>query len=138
MTETSKRPSLLVSAAVLIEDGRVLVTQRPAGTYLAGLWEFPGGKVEPDEDPRLALVRELREEVGIDAEVGLIIDVVFHRYATKSVVLLFFRVQRQPHSPSPTAIAVAACDWRCAQDLRDEDFPAADAVLLGRVRELLR
>src|ERR1700733_927209 len=62
--------TVLVAAAVLIEDGRVLLTQRKPGTHLAGAWEFPGGKVEAGEDPREALRRELREEVGIEAQVG--------------------------------------------------------------------
>ncbi len=62
--------TVLVAAAVLIEDGRVLVTKRKKGTHLEGAWEFPGGKVLPGEDPRTALRRELLEELGIDAEAG--------------------------------------------------------------------
>ena len=132
-----RRPSLLVTAAVLIENGRVLVTQRPAGKHLAGLWEFPGGKVEADEDPRAALARELYEEVGIRADVGDVIDVVFHRYETKNVVLIFFYARRRADSPPPVAVDVADCAWRRADELRDSDFPPADVTVLTRIRQLL-
>src|SRR5580700_61069 len=102
-------PTVMVAAAVLIEEGRVLLTQRKAGTHLAGAWEFPGGKVEPGEDPRDALARELREEVGVEATVGEIVDVTFHRYeeAGKAVLLLFFEATRAAGSGEPRAIDVA-------------------------------
>lgn len=132
-----KKPSVLVSAAVLIEDGRVLLTQRKRGTHLEGLWEFPGGKVEPGEDPREALSRELKEEVGIDAAVGDVVDVTFHRYAEKSVLLLFFRAERLEGSPMPAALDVADVRWAGAPDLRDDLFPAADVAVLAKVRALL-
>jgi len=76
--------TVLVAAAVIVEDTRVLLTQRKPGTHLAGAWEFPGGKVEPGEDPRAALVRELDEELGIEVSVGEIVEVTFHRYAGES------------------------------------------------------
>ncbi len=89
-------PTIHVAAAVLIEGGRVLLTQRKAGTHLEGAWELPGGKVEDGEDPREALRRELREELGIDATAGEILDVTFHRYedAGKAVLLMFFEATR--------------------------------------------
>ena len=95
--------TVLVAAGVLIEGGRVLLTQRKAGTHLAGAWEFPGGKVGPGEDPRTALRRELAEELGIDATAGEIVDVTFHRYedAGKAVLLLFFEATRSAGSPAP-------------------------------------
>ena len=73
--------TVIVVAAVVVEGNKVLLTQRKRGTHLAGAWEFPGGKVEPGEDPRAALRRELDEELGIDVSVGEIVDVAFHRYA---------------------------------------------------------
>ena len=132
-------PTVIVAAAVLIESGRVLLTQRKAGTHLAGAWEFPGGKVEPGEDPRDALRRELREETGIDATVGDVVEVTFHRYedAGKSVLLLFFQAARAAGSPEPRAVDVAAVRWATAEDLRDEDFPPADVAVLARVRRTL-
>jgi len=128
---------VLVVAGVLCDGPRVLVTQRPAGTHLAGLWEFPGGKVEPDEDPRDALARELREELGVECHVDDVVDVVFHRYEQKSVLLLFYRVRLAPGSPGPSAVGVAACQWRAAAELTAADFPPADVAVLRRVRALL-
>src|SRR5580698_8298867 len=105
--------TVLVAAAILVEGGRVLLTQRKSGGHLAGKWEFPGGKVESGEDPRHALVRELEEELGILVTVGEIVDVTFHRYdeADKSVLLLFFEASRIPASPPPRALDVAAFEW---------------------------
>lgn len=132
-----QRPTVTVVAGVLVDGPRVLVTQRPAASHLAGAWEFPGGKVEPDEDPRDALARELREELGVDCVAGEVVDVVFHRYENKSVLLLFYRVRLAPSSPPPRAIDVAACAWRTASELADADFAPADVPVLERVRSLL-
>jgi 8-oxo-dGTP diphosphatase len=130
--------TVVVAAAVIVEGGRVLLTQRKAGTHLAGAWEFPGGKVESGEDPREALRRELREEIGLDATVGEIVDVTFHRYedADKAVLLLFFEATREPGS-EPRAIDVAACKWAVRGELRVEDFPPADAGVMEKVRRTL-
>lgn len=132
-----KQPTILVAAAVLIENGRVLLTQRKRGTHLEGAWEFPGGKVEADEDPRAALARELREELGIDVEVGEIVEATFHRYSTKSVLLLFFRATRTARSAAPRALDVEAFEWAGTPELRDERFPPADVAILAKVRALL-
>jgi 8-oxo-dGTP diphosphatase len=131
--------TVLVAAAVLVERGRVLLTQRKAGTHLAGAWEFPGGKVEPGEDPRDALRRELQEELGIRASVGEIVDVTFHRYddADKTVLLLFFEASREAGSPDPQAVDVAAFRWASAADLVPRDFPPADVAVLRKVRARL-
>jgi 8-oxo-dGTP diphosphatase len=127
--------TILVAAAVLIEDGRVLLTQRKKGTHLEGKWEFPGGKVHGGEDPRDALVRELEEELGIRALVGEILDVTFHRYeeAQKSVLLLFFEASLSPESPPPRAVDVAAFRWAKKEDLSPEQFPPADVAVLCKV-----
>jgi 8-oxo-dGTP diphosphatase len=128
--------TVVVAAAVIVEEGRVLLTQRKAGTHLAGAWEFPGGKVESGEDPREALRRELREEIGIEAKVGEVVDVTFHRYeeADKAVLLLFFEAAREAGSPEVQAIDVAAFKWATREELRMEDFPPADVAVLGKVR----
>ncbi|MCC6524094.1 MAG: (deoxy)nucleoside triphosphate pyrophosphohydrolase [Polyangiaceae bacterium] len=140
MSSPSPSPSarsVVVAAAVICERGRVLVTQRKPGTHLAGAWEFPGGKVEDGEDPRDALGRELREELGIEARVGAVVDVTFHRYPGKSVLLLFFAAERAPGSPEPQALDVAARRWAAADELVEADFPAADVPVLGLVRARL-
>ena len=84
---------VIVVAAVCIEGARVLLTQRPAGLHLAGSWEFPGGKLEPGESPEEALAREIREECGVEIEVGDALDVTYWRYPKKSGLLLFYRVR---------------------------------------------
>ncbi len=132
--------TILVAAAVLIENGRVLLTQRKQGAHLEGKWEFPGGKVEPGEDPRDALRRELREEIGIEATVGEIVDVTFHRYqGDKTVLLLFFEAARTASSPAVQAIDVAAFEWATRANLDPARFPPADVgvlkKVLGRVHE---
>lgn len=131
-------PTLLVAAGVLIETGRVLLTQRKRGTHLEGFWEFPGGKVEPGEDPRAALVRELREEVGIETEALEIVDVTFYRYPRKAILLLFFEARRLPGSSDPRPLDVAGVRWAGIDDLRDDAFPPADLAVLTKVRARLR
>jgi 8-oxo-dGTP diphosphatase len=137
MDEPVKRFPVVVAAAVLIEKGHVLITQRKKGTHLAGAWEFPGGKVEPGEDPRDALVRELHEEIGMDVTVGDPVEVTFHKYPEKSVLLLFFSVKRRDGSPDPRPIDVAAVQWAASDALDDALFPPADVPILTKVRELL-
>jgi len=135
----TRAATVLVAAAVLVEDGKVLLSQRKAGTHLAGAWELPGGKVEAGEDPREALRRELREELGVEARVGDVVEATFHRYedAGKAVLLLFYEASREPGSPEPRALDVAAFRWAGPGDLRDEDFPPADVAVLRKVRALL-
>jgi 8-oxo-dGTP diphosphatase len=132
-------PVVIVAAGVLVEQGRVLLTRRKEGTHLAGAWEFPGGKVQNGEDPREALRRELREELGIEAAVGEIVEVTFHRYedAKKAVLLLFFEASRASGSPEPRAIDVAAFEWASAERLDPARFPPADVGVLKKVRARL-
>ena len=129
--------TITVAAGVLIERNRVLLSQRLSGTHLEGLWEFPGGKVEEGEDPRDAVVRELKEEVGIDCVAREILDVTFYRYAEKSVLLLFFACERLPNSPDPQAIHVAQVKWATREELDERVFPPADLAILRKVSELL-
>jgi 8-oxo-dGTP diphosphatase len=132
-----KRFPVIVAAGVLVENQRVLLTQRKKGSHLAGAWEFPGGKVEAGEDPRDALVRELKEEIGIDVTVTDPIEVTFHAYPEKSVLLLFFAVTRSAGSPDPQPLDVAAVKWAAVDALDDALFPPADVPILAKVRRLL-
>jgi 8-oxo-dGTP diphosphatase len=125
--------TVIVAAGILIEADRVLLTQRKIGTHLAGMWEFPGGKVEAGEDPKEALVRELHEELGIDVAVGDVLDVTFHRYEDKAVLLLFYEVTRTPGSSAPSARDVAAFSWEGASGLDPARFPPADVAILAKV-----
>jgi 8-oxo-dGTP diphosphatase len=131
--------TVIVAAAILVERGTVLLSRRKEGTHLAGKWEFPGGKVEAGEDPRVALARELEEELGIEARVGEIVDVTFHRYddADKAVLLLFFACEREEGSPEPRAVDVAEVAWAKADALDPSAFPPADVAVLAKVRALL-
>ena len=125
----------IVAAGILIENGKVLLSRRKEGSHLAGMWEFPGGKAEPGEDPRAALRRELEEELGIQTRIGEIVDVAFHRYddADKAVLLLFFEAVREPGSPEPSAIDVAEVAWCGPERLDPAAFPPADVAVLAKV-----
>jgi len=131
-----EKPTIIVVAGILIEGDRVLLTQRKRGTHLEHLWEFPGGKCEPGEDPKVALERELKEEVGIHTRVGDPVCVTFHRYPEKSVLLLFFEVERTTRD-APRAIDVAAVRWADASELDPAQFPPADIEVLAKVRARL-
>jgi 8-oxo-dGTP diphosphatase len=126
---------VVVAAAVVIEGDRVLLTQRPGGTHLAGAWEFPGGKLEEHESPEVALVRELREELGVESEVGEVLDVTWWRYPTKSVLLLFYRARITRGEIAH--LGVAAHVWAKRDELSAFEFPAADLAVLGKIRALL-
>ncbi len=126
---------VVVAAAVIIKDGRVLLTRRAEGQHLAGLWEFPGGKLEAGESPEEALVRECREECGIEVEVGQILDVTHHRYPEKDVLLLFYRCAL--HSGEVRHLQVADHAWVAPVDLDRYPLPPADERIVGRIRALL-
>lgn len=126
---------VVVAAAVVIEGDRVLLTQRPSGTHLAGAWEFPGGKLEEHEGPEAALVRELREELGVESEVGEVLDVTWWRYPTKSVLLLFYRARIT--GGTLAHLGVADHVWARREDLARYEFPPADEAVLGKIHALL-
>ena len=129
---------LLVAAAALVDvDGRVLIAQRPQGKQLAGLWEFPGGKVEAGETPEDALIRELREELGIEAKRDCLAASVFasHAYADFHLLMPLFllrrwegEVERREH---------AALKWVKPIQLFDFPMPPADAPLCAWLRDIL-
>ena len=127
-------PTVLVVAVALIDtDGRVLIAQRPEGKQLAGLWEFPGGKVEPGEDPMATVVRECREECGIELEVKDILDVTFHAYPQKDVLLLFYVCGFQ-HGPQPVQhLGVADHVWARPDELRKHPLPPPDERVLSKI-----
>ena len=133
---------VIVVAGVIFErrDGRevVLVTQRKRGAHLEGLWELPGGKIDEGEDPRDALVRELREELGIEVTVGAPIEITSHAYPEKQVLLLFFDATRTTTSPEPRAIDVADLRWADADTLATLRFPPADVAVVAAIDRRLR
>ena len=124
----------IVAAAVVIERGRVLLTQRAEGQHLAGFWEFPGGKVEDRESPEGALVRECREECAIGIEVGQILDVTFHRYPEKDVLLLFYRCSLV--SGEVRHLQIADHAWVEPKELGQYELPPADRRVIARIQTL--
>jgi 8-oxo-dGTP diphosphatase len=131
----SDEPPILVSAAVLERDGRVLLTRRMKGAHLEGYWEFPGGKVEPGEDPKDALVREVREECAIDIEVLDILDVTFHRYPEKDVLLLFYDCRfAEGGAREVQHLGVADHVFVLPEDLPRYPLPPPDDAVVAKIR----
>jgi mutator protein MutT len=120
-----------VSAALIFRAGKLLITQRHADSHLGGLWEFPGGKREPGETFEACLVREIREELGVDISVGELFETISHDYPEKSVHLKFFICRLRSGEPQP--LDCAAVKWIAKPELQTHDFPAADARLLGKL-----
>lgn len=121
-----------VAAGLVFRDGKLLITQRPAGGHLAGLWEFPGGKRETDESFEDCLRRELMEELGIEVELGELIESITHSYPEKTVHLRFFRCAWKQHEPQ--ALGCPAFRWVTKEELGEYEFPTADGRLLQKLR----
>jgi len=125
-------PPIDVVAGVISFEGRFLITQRLADDTLGGYWEFPGGKVEPGEDLRAALKRELLEELGLETEIGAQIHHVVHAYPDRDVRLYFFEARIL--SGEPQKLEVADWTWITAAQFTDYQFPEADLPLLNQLR----
>lgn len=125
--------SVLRVACALIEDGRgrLLLAQRPAGKHLAGLWEFPGGKLEPGETPQAALAREIWEELGCAAEVGEALAPVTHAYETVTVCLMPFLARLADPKAEPEAREHSALRWVTRDEIGRMPMPAADAPIVA-------
>lgn len=133
MTDSAARPRKLVVAGLLVDDaGRVLVTQRRADQALGLQWELPGGKLEAGESPTIALVRELREELGVDVEVGRIWEVLFHAYPAFDLLMLVYRCRLRA-GEVPRCVEVADLAWRAPDRLDDLPILPADAPLVARL-----
>ncbi len=131
-------PTVLVVAAALVDtDGRVLIAKRPEGKQLAGLWEFPGGKVDPGERPEAALIRELREELGIEVSEACLAPFVFASHAYESFHLLMPLYLCRRWSGTVVAREHAALAWVRPNRLSDYPMPPADAPLVAYLRDLL-
>nr|WP_319248862.1 8-oxo-dGTP diphosphatase MutT [uncultured Celeribacter sp.] len=129
---------VLVSAVALIDpEGRVLLAQRPEGKSMAGLWEFPGGKIEPGETPEAALVRELHEELGIETWNSCLAPLTFasHSYDDFHLMMPLFACRKWNGIPQPREGQVLK--WVAARDLRDYPMPPADVPLIPILRDLL-
>lgn len=129
---------VLVAAAALVDpDGRVLITRRPEGKSMAGLWEFPGGKVEPGETPEETLIRELKEELDIDTSASCLAPLTFasHGYPDFHLLMPLYVCRRWQGIVRPTE--GQATKWVRARDLRSHAMPPADLPLIAPLIELL-
>ncbi|HEY1662504.1 MAG TPA: 8-oxo-dGTP diphosphatase MutT [Verrucomicrobiae bacterium] len=120
-----------VSAALLFRDGKLLIAQRRKDSHLGGLWEFPGGKREAGETFEECLVREIREELGVEISVGGLFEEITHEYPGKTVHLKFFICRLVSGEPQP--LDCAAIQWIDQRGLSDHPFPPADARLLEKL-----
>ncbi|HVU99996.1 MAG TPA: 8-oxo-dGTP diphosphatase MutT [Verrucomicrobiae bacterium] len=120
-----------VAAGLVFREGKLLITLRKDDVHLGGLWEFPGGKREPGESFQECLARELREELGIEVEIGEPLESLTHAYPEKTVHLQFFRCRWLAYEAR--ALGCAAFRWVAASELADYEFPEADARLLTRL-----
>ena len=138
MSELAKKPVVLVSACALIDaDNRILLAQRPEGKSMAGLWEFPGGKVEPGETPEQALIRELKEELDIQTWETCLAPLTFasHTYEKFHLLMPLFICRKWEGFPKSNE--GQALKWVKARSLRDYPMPEADIPLIPSLIDIL-
>ena len=123
--------TIVVTAAVIERDGKLLITRRQQGVHLEGLWEFPGGKCDDGESLRACLERELREELDVGATIGPEIFTTTHAYPERSVELHFFECEI---SGTPRPLIGQEMRWVERGDLASLQFPPADAELIEQLR----
>lgn len=137
MTSTGIKIVLVVAAALMDADNRILIARRPEGASLAGLWEFPGGKINAGETPEMALVRELEEELGIEADPASFIAAGFasHQYPDFHLLMPLFicrswqgEIEAKEHS---------ALEWVSVHDLDNYPMPPADVPLVAQLRKII-
>lgn len=127
----------VVAAATVDADGRVLIQQRPPGKPMAGLWEFPGGKIDPGETPEAALIRELDEELGISVEQACLAPAAFASEALgdRHLLLLLYACRKWQGTPEPRH--ATALRWVRPHELYGIDMPPADRPLIGLLDALI-
>lgn len=123
---------LVVTAAVIERDGKILIAKRKPGSHMALKWEFPGGKLEWGEEPRQGLAREIREELGIEIEVGDVAEVVAHTYEDRHIVLIAYRCKYR--SGEVQLLDVQAVEWVEPSALMEFDLAPADVPIVERLR----
>ena len=138
MDNVQKSILLVVAAALIDWEGRILLTQRPPGKTLAGLWEFPGGKIDPGETPEAALVRELHEELGIGVGIPALMPLTFasHEYETFHILMPLFICREW--AGTATGREGQALAWVHPPRLGDYQMPPADRPLVATLCERLR
>ncbi|MAW87889.1 MAG: 8-oxo-dGTP diphosphatase MutT [Phyllobacteriaceae bacterium] len=138
MNAPRSRRILLVAACALVDaDGRVLLTQRPEGKALAGLWEFPGGKVEPGETPEETLIRELEEEIGVRTKAACLAPLTFASHSYDDFHLLMPLYVCRRYEGYPSGLEGQAIKWVRPRDMRNYPMPPADEPLIPYLIDLL-
>jgi 8-oxo-dGTP diphosphatase len=132
-----KSPFIVVAAALVDRDGRLLVQRRPEGLSMAGLWEFPGGKLEPGETPEQALIRELGEELAIDVDHACLAPACFASEALGDKHLLLLLYVCRKWRGTPVAQHASALRWVRPVELHALDMPPADKPLIGLIEALI-
>ena len=136
MTDT--KPILLVVACALVDaDRRVLIAQRPEDKNMGGLWEFPGGKVEPNESPEQAIIRELKEELNVDTKEACLAPLTFASFSYEKFHLLMPLYVCRKWQGTPVANEHSALKWVRPQRMRDYEMPPADEPLVAHLCDLL-
>jgi 8-oxo-dGTP diphosphatase len=128
---------LVVACALIDPDGRVLIAQRPEGKKMAGLWEFPGGKIEPGERPEATLIRELREELGIEVQEACLAPLTFASHAYEDFTLLMPLWVCRRWSGTPRGVEGQALKWVSPKRLREFPMPPADEPLIPALIDLV-
>ena len=137
MTSEPRRILLVAACALVDSDNRILLAQRPEGKALAGLWEFPGGKVEPGETPEETLIRELHEELGITTKVACLAPLTFASHTYESFHLLMPLYICRRYEGMPAGQEGQAIKWVRTRDLRNYPMPPADEPLIPFLQDLL-
>ncbi len=127
----------VVAAALVDADGRILLQQRPPGKSMAGLWEFPGGKIEAGETPEAALIRELHEEIGIDVQAACLAPATFasETLGDRHLLMLLFACRKWRGTPQP--LHASALRWARPVEMYALPMPPADIPLIGLIEALL-
>jgi 8-oxo-dGTP diphosphatase len=133
-TSTIAKMPLLVTAAVIFADEKVLITRRPDNKRHPGMWEFPGGKVDAGESPEIALTREIREELGAEIEIEQIFDVIYYRYEWGPVLILAYTCRLLTNALHN--IGVAEHRWVHPREFVKFPFLPADLSILNRLNDL--
>ena len=137
MTDKALRLVLVAACALIDGDGRLLIAQRPQGKSMAGLWEFPGGKVEPGESPETTVIREMREELGVTIEEACLAPFTFASHAYEDFQLLMPLYLCRKWQGAVTPSEGQAVKWVKPKDLRDYKMPPADKPLVAMLIDYL-
>ena len=137
MSAPGKRLLLVAACALVDADRRVLIAQRPQGKQLAGFWEFPGGKVEPGETPEECLIRELREEIGVETKAACLAPLTFASHSYDDFHLLMPLYVCRRYSGIAVAREGQTLKWVKPRQMRDYPMPPADAPLIPFLIDLL-